>query len=340
MQAALFYGPEDLRIEDVNLPELAEGEVLVEIKASLTGGTDTKTYLRSHPKIIKEIPSRFGYELSGIVKDSENERFNIGDRVVAANTAPCMECIFCKKKQFELCQNLEFLMGSFSEQIIIPAKIANRNLYTFSPELDMQTAAFTQTLAVALHGFEKTQVQDGDVLCIYGIGAIGQCFIKLAKQLKKDLTIVAIGSSEEKKKLASENGADIVLDYKEDDLEEEIKKFNDGFGVDKLIEVVGKPDAWQECFKLIRPGGLINFFGGCPKGSKVELDTYQAHYDEVTITGTFHHTPYYIEKALRLLEAGEIKIDDLISHEMLLSDLEKALKMMIDGKAMKIAILP
>ena len=339
MKAALFYGPEEIKLEDCELPKLADGEVLVKIAAALTGGTDLKTYLRGHPRIIKTIPSRFGYEFSGAVTESKSKKFKTGDRIVAANTAPCYECFFCKKEEYELCENLDFLNGSFAEEIIIPAQIAKHNTYIIPESLDFKIAALTQTLAVALHGFHKSQIKNGDKVCIYGIGAIGQCFIKLCKALRKDVEVFAVGSSKLKLDLAHSNQADHVLNYKEVYIETFIKE-KTTHGVDVTIEAVGKPEAWAQALKLVRPGGLVNFFGGCPKGTSIELDTFQAHYSEVRTVGVFHHTPQYMQEALKLLSDKTLDLDDLITDEMPLAELETALKKMLSGEALKVLIKP
>lgn len=338
-EAVLFHGPEKLKLEKLEQKELAKNEIRVKILAALTGGTDVKTYLRGHPKIIKEIPSAFGYEFAGEVIESKNHKFKPGQKVIAANTAPCNKCFFCQKDNQELCENLEFLNGSFAEEIIIPEQIAQNNTHKFPNTMDPRRAAFTQTLAVCLLGFDRSKIKDGDTVLVYGIGAIGQCFIRLCKTLRENITVVAIGSSKKKKELALKSGADYVFDYKTDDLKKEILKLTQ-YGVDKIIEATGKPEVWSQCVNLIRAGGLINYFGGCPKDSSIEIPTYDLHYKELTLTGSFHHTPKYIQQALTILQSDLINVESLISHEMDLKDLEEALKLMIDGEAIKIAIKP
>ncbi len=347
MKSFLYYGPHDIRLEEIPTPELKAGEVLVKVEAALTGGTDTKTYLRGHPRIIKETPSAFGYEFSGTVAESTLAEFQVGDRVVAANTAPCHSCYFCKKHEYELCENLEFLNGSFAEYIKIPANIAKYNLYKFPDSLDYKNAAALQTLAASLHGFYKTEINPGNSVIIYGLGAIGQCLIKLCKRLVPDAMVIAIGRSQTKLALAKANGADHVMNSLKFEIRgsrqsnpmcRELVAIGLPYGADRVIEAVGKPEAWTEALSLVRPGGTVNFFGGCAKGTIIELDTYQVHYSQTKLLGTFHHSPKYIQEALYLLTSKQIDMSDLISHEMPLSDLEKALEMMLSGEAMKVLI--
>lgn len=336
----LFYGPEDLRLEEVPIPKINYGEVLVKIDTALTGGTDIKTYLRGHPRIIKSLPSSFGYEFAGTVEHSANEAFKPGDRVVAGNTAPCFSCFFCKKEEFELCENLDFLNGSFAEFIKIPAQIVNHNLYKISSETSFQDAACTQTLAVVLHGYYKSQIKKAQNVLIFGLGAIGQTFIKVYKTLAPETKIIALGKSPIKTNMARINGADYVLDYSSEDIIEKIKSLTSGFGADLVIEAAGKPEAWQKSLSLVRPGGLVNFFGGCPRGTNITLDTFQSHYQELTTIGVFHHTPFYMKTALDMISTKKISLTNLITHKFDLCDLEKALKLGINSEAIKVCIKP
>jgi L-iditol 2-dehydrogenase len=335
-----YYAPKDIRLEEVAELRLADDEVLVQIEAALTGGTDVKTYLRGHPTLIKSIPSSFGYEFAGKIIKSQSKDFGLGMRVIAANTAPCYECFFCKKQEFELCENLEYLNGSFAEQIIIPANIVKHNLYELPSDLDYKSAAMTQTLAVALHGLDKSQIKAGDNIIILGLGAVGQCFIKLCKSYLSNVTVFALGRSPLKLNLAKANQADYVIDVNDFDMAvEELKRLLP-YGADVVIEAVGQIDTWQEALKLVRKGGLVNFFGGCKQGSTIELDTYQAHYQELRTIGTYHHQPKYIKEALRLIATNTINVSNLISSTRPLAELSQALESMIAGKDLKVCIEP
>ena len=130
MKAIRYYAPNDIRYEEIKIPELQEGEILVKVEAALTCGTDVKTFRRGHPVLIKKTPSGFGHEFSGIVsKIGENvEKFNIGDRVVCANSAPCGECFYCKKQEYNLCENLDLLNGAYAQYITVPARIVKKNM--------------------------------------------------------------------------------------------------------------------------------------------------------------------------------------------------------------------
>ncbi len=341
MRSYLYYGPRDIRLEDVIIPDLLDGEVLVKVIYAATGGTDLKTFQRGHPKIIKNIPSSFGYEFVGIIEsvDSFVTGFQQGDYVVAANTAPCYECFFCKKLEYSLCENLEFLNGAFAEYIKIPKNIVKHNLYKVSRFDKLKELCLTQTLAVTLHGFKRSYIKDSDRVIVYGLGPIGQTFIKLIKFFTK-AEIYAVARSQHKLDLAKDNGADFLIDVNnlsDEEIKAKIKNLLP-YGADVVIEAVGKPEAWQLCLSLVRKGGLINYFGGCTKGTSIQVDTFRLHYDEIKLIGVFHHSPEYIKAALELISSDKISMKNLISEQFNLTDLPKALALHEEGSVLKTLI--
>ena len=174
MKAIRYYAPQDIRYEEVQVKEPNENEVLVKIEAALTCGTDIKTFRRGHPVLIKTTPSGFGHEFAGsVVKVGENVvDFKIGDRVVAANSAPCGKCFYCQKKQYNLCENLDLLNGAYAEYITIPERIVAKNLLKLPNGLSFEKAAFCEPLANVVHGVERTNIQPGDTVGVFGIGPI------------------------------------------------------------------------------------------------------------------------------------------------------------------------
>lgn len=351
MRSYLYYGPRDIRLKDVIIPDLLDGEVLVKVIYAATGGTDLKTFQRGHPKIIKNIPSSFGYEFVGVIEsiDSSVTAFQQGDYVIAANTAPCYECFFCKKAEYSLCENLEFLNGAFAEYIKIPKNIVKHNLYKVFKEDDendhslnkLEELCLTQTLAVALHGFKRSYIKDDDKVIVYGLGPIGQTFIKLIKFFTR-AEIYAVARSQHKLDLAKENGADFLVDINnlsDEEIKAKLKKLLP-YGADVVIEAVGKPEAWQLCLSLVRKGGLINYFGGCTQGTSIQVDTFRLHYEEIRLIGVFHHSPEYIKAALELISNDKISMKNLISKKFNLSDLPKALALHEAGSVFKTLIYP
>ena len=343
MNAVRFYAPNDIRYEQTEIKPPKSDEVRVRIMAALTCGTDLKTYRRGHPVLIKKVPSGFGHEFSGIIDavGKDVEGFKEGDRVVAANSAPCGECFFCRRGEYNLCENLEFLNGAYAEYINIPARIVEKNLIKISDKLSFEEAAFSEPLANVVHGIAKTDIKAGQTVGVVGIGTIGLMFVRLAKL--KGAKVIAAGRNPMKLRLAQEfGGADEVINLTKYKNPEKIfiDFSEDKKGLDVAIECVGLPEIWERMFSLVRKGGTINLFGGCKGGTSINIDTRRLHYDELKVIGVFHHTPEYFREAYRLIESGEVDVKQLLTHTMPLSQTQKALEMVSVGEAVKVFLKP
>lgn len=343
MKAVLFYGPENIKYEDIRLRPLKKGEVLVKIMSALTCGTDVKTYRRGHPVLIKSIPSGFGHEFSGVVEKLGEgvTKFSVGDRVVAANSAPCGECFFCKREEYNLCENLDLLNGAYAEYIIVPERIVEKNMLVLPDGLSFDKAAFCEPLANVVHGVERSNIKPGQTVGIIGIGPIGLMFARLAKL--KGANVIVAGRNPLKLKMAEEFAyADEIVDLTKYPNPEKIFKeyTEEKRGLDLAVECVGLPEIWERIFSCVRPGGTVHFFGGCKSGSTVTFDTTKMHYGDIKLMSVFHHTPKYFRQALEYIASGEVEVEKLITNTLSLKDVEFAMKQHIEGKAIKFLIKP
>lgn len=343
MKAVRFYEPLNIKYEDVEINDPKEGEVQVQIKAALTCGTDVKTYRRGHPVLIKKIPSGFGHEFSGIISKvgKNTQGFNVGDRVVAANSAPCGNCFFCKRGDFNLCENLEFLNGAYAEYINIPKAIVKRNLIKLPDALSFERAAFAEPMANVIHGVEKTGIKPGQSVGVMGLGPIGLMFVRLAKM--KGARVIAAGRNPIKLRAAKEFGmADEVVDLNKYKNPEKIfLDFSDEKkGLDIGIECIGLPEIWEKMFTYVRRGGTVHLFGGCASGTDISIDTRRLHYDEIKVLSIFHHTPLYFREAIRLINEENIPVEKLITESVTLDHTEEAIIKHMNGEALKILIKP
>lgn len=343
MKAVLFYGPENIKYEDVRIRPLKKGEVLVKIMSALTCGTDVKTYRRGHPVLIKSIPSGFGHEFCGVIeKIGEGvTKFTVGDKVVAANSAPCGECFFCKKGEYNLCENLDLLNGAYAEYIIVPERIVEKNMLILPENLSFDSAAFCEPLANVVHGVERSDIKEGQTVGIIGIGPIGLMFARLAKL--KGANVIVAGRNPLKLKMAEEfSYADEIIDLKKYPNPEKIfKEYTDEKrGLDLAVECVGLPEIWERIFSCVRPGGTVHFFGGCKSGSTVTFDTTKMHYGDIKLMSVFHHTPKYFRQALDYIASNQVEVEKLITDTLLLKDVEYAMKEHIAGRAIKFLIKP
>ena len=281
MKALRFYGPGDLRLEDVPRPEPGPGDVLVQIEVALTDGTDLKTFRRGHPLLLDSLPSPFGHEFCGIDVAT-------GRRVVAANSAA----------GDERGESLELLNGAYAEFLLVPERIASVNLLPVPAGLAPEVAALVEPLACCLRGVERAEIEAGDRVAIVGAGPIGMMLCACVDDAggKPEL----VGGRPERRALAPLVGA--VL--------------GDGEGADVVIEAAGTEEAWQCALELVRPGGTVVFFGGLERGTDLRVDTFRLHYEELTLRGAFHHAPRHVRAALAFLASGARPFERLITHRV------------------------
>ncbi len=342
MRAALFYGPRDVRLENVDVPRAATGEVIVKVEVALTCGTDLKTFQRGHPVLLKRFPSPFGHEFAGTVTEVGVgvDGFRPGMRVVAANSAPCHECFYCHVGETNLCENLDLLNGAYAAQISIPSAIVRQNLLVIPDRLSFKEAAFCEPLACVLHGLDAGRLRSGDHVAILGAGSIGLLLVQVCKHAGAHVTLISRSAS--KIELARKLGADVVLDLETIRSNEEMIRevTTHGQGVELAIEAVGRPELWELAVALTRKGGQAILFGGCEPGTSITLATKALHYGERRLIGVFHHTPNAIRRALQLIASGQLQLDPLITDEFPLADLASAFQRMESNRALKLAIYP
>jgi L-iditol 2-dehydrogenase len=343
MTAAVLYGKEDVQIETVDVPQIGRGDVLVRVRAALTCGTDVKVFRRGYHARMIVPPALFGHELGGdIVAMGKDVRgFKMGQRVVAANSAPCGTCFYCEHNQENLCEDLLFNNGAYAEYIRIPERIVRRNMYEVPDHVSYQDAALVEPLACVLRGLEESGVRPGDTVAVIGLGPIGMMFVRLAKAVC-NARVIAIGRRPQQLLRASRMGADeTVLNCEGADVVGPVHEMTGGRGADVVIEAVGLPEVWQLAIKLLRRGGVVNFFGGCPDGTNLSLDTNLLHYSELTCKASFHHTPALIRKALDLVSRGYVGAKDFVNHSEPLTNLLQVMQhLMSHNGHLKTAIIP
>jgi L-iditol 2-dehydrogenase len=342
MKAAMLYGVKDLKIEDVPVPKVEAGEVLVKVRAATTCGTDLKIFQRGYVERVIKLPTVFGHEWAGeVVEVSDGLEWpKKGMRVRAGNSAPCLRCTMCRKGKYNLCENMIWLWGAYAEHIKVPARMVLVNTQEIPSHVSYEEAAITEPLACVLHGVEEARVKLGDVVAIIGAGPIGLLHLLTAKKIGVEKAIV-IDLVEERLNFAEKLGADETINAGKTDTAETVRKITNGYGADVVIEAVGLPATWEQALKLVRKGGTVLEFGGCPPGTEIKVDAETLHYGEVTVLGAFHTTPLHFGKALNLIASRTIDVKSLITKRMQLEEIQEAFEMLTTSKSeIKIAINP
>ena len=343
MEAAVLYGKENVVVEAVPLPPVGPGEVRVRIRAALTCGTDLKVYRRGYHARMIVPPALFGHEFAGEIEAIGEgvTGWHIGQRVVAANSAACEKCFYCRKGLPELCEDLLFVNGAYAEYITLPKRLVKANLLTLPEKLSYEEAALVEPLACVVRGMLETDVQPGDTVAVLGAGQIGLMFTRLCTAA--GARVICVGRRPQRLRLAQKMGADAIIPIGQvEDVVQSVRdQTEEGRGPDRVIEAVGLPEVWEQAIAMARKGAVINLFGGCPANTTARVDTSRIHYDEVTIKGTFHHTPQTVRAALDLIADGTVPAGEFIEQRASLADLPAVFRSLLNGNcAVKVAIDP
>src|SRR4030042_3846904 len=272
----MLYSVKDLRIEDVEVPTVGSREVLVKVGAATTCGTDLKIFQRGYVEKVIKLPTIFGHEWAGEVvevgKDLEWPEKDM--RIRAGNSAPCLHCAMCQKGKYNLCENMIWLWGAYAEYIKVPARTILVNTQEIPAHVAYEEASVAEPLACVLHGVEEAGVRLGDSIAIVGAGPIGLLHLLTVKRMGAE-KVIMIDLVDERLDFAKKLGADETINSGRENASEKVREFTSGYGVDVAIEAIGLPATWEQALRLVRKGGTVLEFGGCPSGTEIKLNTEQ-----------------------------------------------------------------
>jgi L-iditol 2-dehydrogenase len=344
MTAAVLYGSEDLRIEQMDVPSVKPDEVLLRVRLALTDGTDLKVWKRGyHAKMIQP-PAVFGHEVVGeiaVVGKRVDARWRLGMRVVAANSAPCLRCYHCRRGQENLCEDLLFNNGAYAEYMRIPARIVTENMLEVPHSVDDGSAALAEPLACVLRGIHEMELRAGDTAAVIGCGPIGLKFVRMLS--RRGVRVIALARRSAPLDVARHLGAFATINVTEGkDAICAVRALTDeGRGADAVVEAAGNPATWRQALEMVRRGGVVNFFSGLPSGSKVEIEPAAIHYSEIKLISPFHHTPRFFREALEAIRRGDISAHDFVTEEIALTALPQAFERMKSRSGeIKVAVRP
>jgi L-iditol 2-dehydrogenase len=312
VRAALLFGDEDLRVIDVADPVAGPGEVVVQIEAATTCGTDVKTWRRGHP-LLGSYPARFGHEMCAVREDT-------GELVLVGDSVACGSCRSCAAGRPQICREPRWVFGGFAERMAAPEAA----LHAVPDRLEPAAAAMAEPLAAAVHALDRAPARelapDAGVL---GGGPMGQMLAALLVAEGRTVTLAdRHAERREQAEAAGAMSADGLADH------------------DVVFEAVGRPEAWRDAVQACAPGGCVVFVGGCKAGTDAVLPTRPLHYDELDLRGAFHHSRAEVDRALALLAAGALDWRALAAGPIGLDDLPRALAAGNDGPARKWVIHP
>ncbi len=338
---AVLLEPGRLEMRQVRPPRLGPGELVLQVKCAMTCGTDLKAYRRGHP--MWPVPTPFGHEFAGIVAEVGPgvDTFRPGDELMAAPTAPCGECFFCRRGQENLCaQTMEkMVLGAYADYLLVGAHVVGRNAFRKPPELSFEEAALLEPLACVVHAQSLACPAASESVLIIGAGPFGLLHMLLLRARGvREITVAGRGA--QRLEWARQLGADLVVDVTQAAAERMISSLNDGYGPDLVIECTGQVSGWTDAVARVRRGGRVVFFGGCPLNTSIALDTRRMHYDNLTLLSPFHYRPVDVEQAYELLCRGTVSAARIVTARRPLSELGSIFEMLQSGTVLKCAVIP
>ena len=339
MKVAMYYNNNDIRIEEMPIPEISDEELLVKVLASGICGSDVMEWYR-----IKKAPLVLGHEISGkIVKAGKNvKEFKEGDRIFVTHHVPCNKCEYCKKGQHTICKTLhstKFYPGGFAQYLRVPEINVKTGTFKLPDEISFDEGTFIEPLACVVRGFRVADYQPGQTVLVLGSGIAGLLNIKLAKA-KGASKIIATDINDYRLKLAKKMGADVVINAKED-VSEQVKKYNEGKLADFVILCIGAPSAAKQALSSVAPGGTILFFAPTEPEVDIPFPLFDLWNKQVKMFSTYAGAPDDIVDAIKILKDKEIDINDMISHKLPMDKTPEGFKLVAEAKnSIKVIIEP
>ncbi len=337
MKAALYYSNNDIRIIEIEKPEIGPNEILVKAKACGICGSDLMEWYR-----VKTAPRVLGHEMTGeIVEVGETVRgYKEGDRVFVSHHVPCNTCHWCLKGHHTVCETLRttnYHPGGFAEYVRIPQINVDRGVFKLPPEISYDQGVFIEPLACVVRGQRHAGVSPGDTVLVVGSGVSGILHIRYAGSMGAE-RVIAIDINEYKVRMAEEMGADYAF-MADENVPMKIKDISDG--IDIVIVTAPAVSAMKTAFQLVDRGGTILLFAPLEEGKTIPVEVWELWKNEITVTTSYGASPLDIETALKLIRSGRIEVEDLITHRLPLTEAKKGFEIASRGvDSLKVVLYP
>jgi len=329
MQAAVYRGVNDVRVETVAVPEIGPGEVLIRVHTCGICGTDLKkisTGSHSAPRI-------FGHETSGVIValGSEVQGFAIGDRVIVFHHIPCGECYYCRRKVFAQCPvykkvgctaGFEPSGGGFAEFVRVMDWIVERGLVKIPPGVSFEQAAFVEPVNTCLKGIRALGLEPGETVLVIGQGPIGVIPASLAH--RAGARVIASDLHQQRLTISKAHQIAETLDASRVDVVQEVRGLTEGRGADAVMLAVAGNSLIRPAMDAVRCGGRVMLFAQTARG-EVTIDPAAVCVDEKTLMGSYSASVELQDESAPLVFGGEIDLQSLISHRFPLSEAVEAL---------------
>ncbi|MEN3037950.1 MAG: alcohol dehydrogenase catalytic domain-containing protein [Candidatus Kryptonium sp.] len=313
MKVAKLYDFGDIRIEDVPIPEIGEEEMLIKVKAcGICSGDVMKWYIK------RKAPLVIGHEFSGVVVEVGKRVLNFkpGDRVFVHHHAPCMNCRYCKRGNYVMCdvwRNSKIIPGGVSEFVKVPDVNLRNDTLKLPDDVSFEDGALVEPVACSVKAFKRAGLKIGDYVAVLGLGFMGQVNVKLAKFYGAEI-VIGIDKVKYRIEKAIENGADYVFDFTSENVKEKVFEITNGYGADIVIVGPGTVEAIYSGLELVARGGKLVLFTPTPEDAKIEIKPHDIYFNEISIIPSYSAGPDDTIEALNLISKGVIKSENFVTH--------------------------
>jgi len=319
MRVAMYYSNSDIRLEEMPIPQIGPGELLMQTEASGICGSDVMEWYRMH-----KVPLVLGHEVAGVVVQVGEGvgRYKVGDRITAAHHVPCNTCHYCLSGSHTVCDTLRktnFHPGGFAEYIRLPAINVDRGTFRLPDEVSFEGATFVEPVACVLRAQRRAGMRAGCSVLVIGSGIAGLLHVHLARALGAG-RVVATDLVQHRLEAARRFGADVAL-HAEDDVPAHIRRMTDGRLADVVIVCTGAEGAIAQALKSVERHGTVLFFAPTGPGLTFPLSINDLFWrNEITLTTSYAGSPADHAAALELMRAGTLRVIEMITHRLSLAE--------------------
>ncbi len=341
MKAAVVHGLNDIRIDEVPMPEIGPAQVLVRVGAAGVCSTDVKTLAGLSPP--RTVPAILGHEVAGLIVETgtDVEDWQVGQRVAVYPIAACGGCFYCMAGRHSLCLR-EYGLGrgadgAFAEYLAVPSEVLSLGGLVDIGDTPYATATLIEPLSCVLAAARQCRTGEGSSVVVVGCGPMGLLHVYANRRL--GAKVVAVDMNAERLEHARRLGAQAALNPDRDSVREGVLAATEGLGADIVIAAVGFVDAVCQSFDYVRPGGILNVFGGTPRGDMMTVDPRWLHYGEITLTGTFASSVQDFRDAWTRLQEDPEPVNSIVSHHCRLDDIVTAVDRVRTGRGTKTIVV-
>jgi L-iditol 2-dehydrogenase len=330
MRVAMYYNNNDVRLEELPKPVIAEGELLVKAMACGICGSDVLEWYR-----IKKAPLVLGHEMTGIIEESKNEKYKVGNRVFVSHHVPCDSCFYCNNDHHTACETLHktnFYPGGFSEYVRVPEINTCNGIFFLPDNVSYEDGTFIEPLGTVIRGQRLAKIKQGDTVLVLGSGIVGILHIQLAKL--KGARVIATDVNEYRIKMAERFGADLAINA--ENLNEKLVKNK---LADKVIVCTGAESAAKQALLSVDKGGTVMFFAVPIADISIPINDFWKN--EITIMTSYAAGPRDLKEALELIRDNKINVKAMVTHRLGLEETGLGFRLVADAKdSIKVIIEP